>query len=60
MGLFSAKGISLVHHGHIELFAALHLLYSRCQLVKGVKRYNLLSRITKVQKYILYNRMSIS
>ena len=37
MGLFSAKGILLVQHGHVELFAALHLLYSRCQLVKGVR-----------------------
>ena len=34
MGLLSANGISLVQRG--QLFAALHLLYSRCQLVKGV------------------------
>ena len=50
MGLFSAKGISLVQHGHIELFAALHLLYSRSQLVKGVVEHRLsLTTIVHVQ-----------
>ena len=36
-----------MEHGDIELFAALHLLYSRSQLVKGVVEQRLSSGVAR-------------
>ena len=36
-----------MQRGHVELFAALHLLYSRSQLVKGVIEQRLSSGVAR-------------